>query len=291
MLMTMRTTLAAGLVLLAASSALAEGPVAPPGGEPSPEEEIARLAVLISKGLRENEESLGRLARGQAGAPKAVDIDLPKSHSADCACSACSKKEGAPAPSGSRGEPQPGQPQPGPPRPGEGGGTRPGAGGEPAPSGTGGGAAGGGDRGLLRGSATQGREIASALDELLRQAGRMGQGPGGGGSGDGGDGRGGRDPKDSERKGGDQPNSGEKSDEPPEVKHGAKPPASDRDPPPEIDPKSVFFAKLPDKVREAVTNGDFDQVPEKYRDLIREWTKALSEKDRKQAEAAGGEGR
>ncbi len=41
----------------------------------------------------------------------------------------------------------------------------------------------------------------------------------------------------------------------------------------------VFFAKLPDKVREAVLNGDFDQVPERYRDLIREWTRTMSEKE------------
>jgi hypothetical protein len=45
----------------------------------------------------------------------------------------------------------------------------------------------------------------------------------------------------------------------------------------------VFFAKLPDKVREAVLNGDFDQVPERYRDLIREWTIKLAEQEEKES--------
>ncbi|HEU4394986.1 MAG TPA: hypothetical protein VFS92_05420 [Planctomycetota bacterium] len=255
--------------------------MAPPAGGPSPEEEIARLAIQISKGLRENEEALARLARGHGGNPKAVDIDLPKTHASDCSCSSCSKPGASGQPGGSA---QPG----GAPQPG--GATQPGGKPEPGPGGKPGGASGGDTEGLLRGSAAQGREIASNLDELLRQASRLG-GQGGGGGGGGSEPKapgGGDDPKEpADHKKGEDPTSGKKTNEPPEGKQGKKPPAADREPPPEIDPKSVFFAKLPDKVREAVTNGDFDQVPEKYRDLIREWTKALSEKDKKAAEAGG----
>jgi hypothetical protein len=277
----MRVILSAGLLLAAAAPALAtavhppvEGPVAPPAGGPSPEEEIARLAIEITKGLRENEEALARLARGQGGDPKAVDINLPKT----------TVKTSNPQPAGSEGSGQPGG------APGSGGATQPGGKPEPGPGGKPEDASGGDPGELLRGSAAQGREIASDLEELLKQAAKMSKGGGGGGSSRGGEPREpeGGDPKDlANHKKGEDPTSGKKTDEPPEGKQGKKPPAADREPPPEIDPKSVFFAKLPDKVREAVTNGDFDQVPEKYRDLIREWTKALSEKDKKATEAAG----
>ncbi len=78
----MRNPLPAALLLLAApvafaSPAQAEGPVGPGGGR-SPEEEIARLAIKISKALKENEEALTRLARGEKGVPAAVDISLPR---------------------------------------------------------------------------------------------------------------------------------------------------------------------------------------------------------------------
>lgn len=143
------------------------------------------------------------------------------------------------------------------------------------------------------------------IDEILRNAAKMGQGKGQ----EGGDPNG--EPRDSGK--GDDPNRGPKPEKrgPEEKKdplaqnkpedgqtpkHGEKtkdpmdpkdpkgktpPPASEKRPPDPKDAAGVFFARLPDKVREAVLAGDFDQVPEKYRDLLREWTRALAEQDRK----------
>ena len=82
-----------------------------------------------------------------------------------------------------------------------------------------------------------------------------------------------------------KPESGAKS---PEKPKGPVPPPDGKVLPPDAkDARGVFFAKLPDKVREAVLNGDFDHVPEKYRDLIREWTAELARKENE--ERASGE--
>ena len=78
-----------------------------------------------------------------------------------------------------------------------------------------------------------------------------------------------------------RPEGGEKSKSPPDKKPDALPPRSDKAPPPAADLKGIFLARLPDKVREAVLAGDFDQVPEKYRELVRAWTKALAAEDEK----------
>jgi len=48
----------------------------------------------------------------------------------------------------------------------------------------------------------------------------------------------------------------------------------------------VFLARLPDKVREAVENKDFDKVPEKYRELVREWSLKLAAMDAEKAKEA-----
>ena len=89
--------------------------------------------------------------------------------------------------------------------------------------------------------------------------------------------------KDNKPEGDGNPERGEKSKSQPDKKGGVPPSTPKRPSAKEL--QGVFLAKLPDKVREAVENGDFDQVPEKYRDLIREWTKALSAADK---EATGG---
>lgn len=74
-----KTILAAALpLLLAAPAAWAAQPEGGPA-EGSPEQKIAELAVKISRALRENEEALARLARGEKGDPKAVDVSLPPS--------------------------------------------------------------------------------------------------------------------------------------------------------------------------------------------------------------------
>jgi len=236
--------LAPVLALLAAPAAFAEGPVGPAPGPSSPEEEMAQLTIRISKALKQNEEALTRIARGEQGKAAPVDIRIPPG------------QEG-----GSEGKAPSEQPK----------------GGEPSE--------GGDPREALRKSAEQGQAISSSLDELLRLAGQMGGGGGGGGresSPQESDGEGKKDPKKPDQ--GD-PESGEKSKQPPEETKGKRPPTSEKDPPKTEDPREYFFAKLPDKVKEAILNGDFDQVPEKYRDLVAEWTKALGEKDRKETES------
>jgi hypothetical protein len=140
------------------------------------------------------------------------------------------------------------------------------------------------------------------IDEILRNAAKMGEGRSEGSGGDHGEptsGEKGKDPKGEpkpEKRGpeekkdplaqnkpenGDRPEGGEKPKDPKDPKGKAPPPGSEKRPPDPKDAAGVFFARLPDKVREAVLNGDFDQVPEKYRDLLREWTRALAEQDRK----------
>ncbi len=94
------------------------------------------------------------------------------------------------------------------------------------------------------------------------------------------DNKGGKDGKDEDPASGD-PQGGKHNDRTPRDK--ARPPSSEKRPPTPQELKGVFFAKLPDKVREAVLNGDFDQVPEKYRELVREWTKALAEREAEEA--------
>ncbi len=151
----------------------------------------------------------------------------------------------------------------------------------------------------MQGSSGKGRSIVKSMDDLLKIAAQSSTSSGGGGdpsgSGSSGGGEGKdrsakkdqeekKDPlKDNKKAGDGDPEKGEHVKDPP--KKPVDPPKSDRQKPKPQDMKGVFLARLPDKVREAVLNGDFDQVPEKYRELVREWTKALSEKD---AEEEGG---
>ena len=76
---------AAALLLGAAGLALAapEGPVPPPVGPEggSPEEQIQELAKKISRELKENEEALAKLARGEKAIPKGVNIEIPETGS------------------------------------------------------------------------------------------------------------------------------------------------------------------------------------------------------------------
>ena len=92
-----------------------------------------------------------------------------------------------------------------------------------------------------------------------------------------------KDPLQDNKPGGTgKPDSPEKAKSPEEAKGKTPPSTSEKRTPNARDVQGVFFAQLPAKVREAVDNGDFDQVPEKYRDIIREWTKALAEKDKRE---------
>ena len=91
-------TLAATVLALAAGSAplfvagtaRADGPSAQEGPDPQAMDELHKISLRISKSLKENEEALARLARGEQGTPKKVDIEIPPSDR---------KPETSPAPS------------------------------------------------------------------------------------------------------------------------------------------------------------------------------------------------
>lgn len=80
-----------------------------------------------------------------------------------------------------------------------------------------------------------------------------------------------RDPKNS----GDPKNAQEAKNKP---KTGnKKPPEAKKDPAAEPDPERDWMALLPEKMRQAVKNGDWDKVPPKWRKLIEEYTKKMSD--------------
>jgi hypothetical protein len=95
-----------------------------------------------------------------------------------------------------------------------------------------------------------------------------------------------KDPLKDNKPGNDKPDNPEKTKSPDEPKGSVPPPSGEKRPPAPRDLKGVFEARLPDKVREAIDNGDFDQIPERYRELVREFTRALAEKEKKEVEAA-----
>jgi hypothetical protein len=72
-----KPTFLAAALLLSAGAARAEGPVTPPQG-PDPMEEIQKASIRVSKALKESEEALSKIARGERAEPKPVDVDLPK---------------------------------------------------------------------------------------------------------------------------------------------------------------------------------------------------------------------
>jgi hypothetical protein len=72
----LKILLTPAFLLLAAATALAEGPVQPPeGGDPVGE--IKKAAVKITRAMKEAEASLTKVARGETAEPKPVDIQLP----------------------------------------------------------------------------------------------------------------------------------------------------------------------------------------------------------------------
>jgi hypothetical protein len=72
----MQRLLFAAALLLAGSAARAEGPVGPPeGGDPV--EEIKKAAAKVTQGMKDSEEALTKVAKGEKADPKAVDITLP----------------------------------------------------------------------------------------------------------------------------------------------------------------------------------------------------------------------
>ena len=66
----------AGPLLVLAASARAEGPVG--GDAEDAAAKLREIAIRISKSLKENEEALARIARGEQATVRPVDITLPK---------------------------------------------------------------------------------------------------------------------------------------------------------------------------------------------------------------------
>jgi len=83
-----------------------------------------------------------------------------------------------------------------------------------------------------------------------------------------------RDPKNSADR--NEPNSGEKSESEPEST-AKKPPESAKDKPAAPNPDEDWMATLPEKIRQAVKNGEWDRIPARYRELIQEYTKRMAE--------------
>lgn len=260
--------------LLVASPARAEGPVE--GGDL--QQQVEELAKKISRALKENEQQLTRLARGDQGKPRDVDIKLPEDGGSP-----------PPTPTESEGGGGKGEGE-------KGGGGNPGGGSGEGSAGT---RASEGLRQLMEGASRSGQSASSGIGELLRLAQQMGSNGSGGepgehpekkpGEGDPQDpGKKEQDPKSEapEDKPGDQkpggdPDQGKRNDDK-NTEPEKKPPVSDKAPPTARDLEGVFFVRLPDKVREAIRNGDFDRVPEKYRAMVAEWTRLLAEKDKEE---------
>ena len=68
--------LPAAALLAFAGAARAEGPVE--GGESDDAAKVREISIRISKALKENEEALASIARGEKATPRPVDISLPK---------------------------------------------------------------------------------------------------------------------------------------------------------------------------------------------------------------------
>ena len=74
----LRRALPLGALLLgAAGTAFALPPQEGPDSGHGAEEQVKELSRKISRELKENEEALARLARGEKAEPKKVDIELP----------------------------------------------------------------------------------------------------------------------------------------------------------------------------------------------------------------------
>jgi hypothetical protein len=84
-----------------------------------------------------------------------------------------------------------------------------------------------------------------------------------------------RDPKNSSE-GNKEPNSPEDSKSEPEGET-AKPPPSDTDDPSMPNPEDDWLGRLPDKLRQAVLNGEYDKLPPKFRKLLERYLKRLAE--------------
>jgi hypothetical protein len=86
-----------------------------------------------------------------------------------------------------------------------------------------------------------------------------------------------QDPKDKPEVQKEQPKGGEeKKDPPPRDKTDRPPPESEREKPrsPEFE---QWWASLPDQARKQYETQDWDSIPPKWREFLREWMKKMAE--------------
>ena len=137
---------------------------------------------------------------------------------------------------------------------------------------------------LLKQSQESGAAAADKMKEILEKAPQSG---GGGGSGEQEQPSEGEDAKRKEQEKNvderdpmnsgeqDQPTNGEENEKEPDS--AAKTPESETEKPPEPDPNEEWLRRLPEKIRLAYKNGEWNRIPEKYRRLIEAYTKRMAE--------------
>jgi hypothetical protein len=141
---------------------------------------------------------------------------------------------------------------------------------------------------LLKGSGENGRKASEKMIEILENAPQQ-SGGGGGQEEQPPDSEAERKRKEQEQKveerdpqntGEGDPMNGEKREEQPGDPSAKKPPQADPDKPSEPDPNADWLANLPEQVRQAYLNGEWEVIPLRWRRMIEEYTKKVASSDR-----------
>ncbi len=260
--LTMLLVLATACVLFSGVSAYAEGEGEAEG---SVEEKIKKKMQEIIKLMEENERVLLKVSTGASGKARRVDVDVPDPKG----------KGGTSSKGGNSSE----------------GGSGQGSSGGGSAGGSSGGSSGGGEkakeigrkmRELIEGQKSKGGKIPGEMGELMRMIPRKsGKGQQGGQPQDGGD------PKSKEQKEQEardarkelgekneqnDPKDGDKPKDPAKrVPKGGKPDASKVDQAQRKDNVPPWAATLPPEIRDALAGGRAEDVPAKYRPLIKKY--------------------
>ncbi|MCU0722007.1 MAG: hypothetical protein MUC63_00050 [Planctomycetes bacterium] len=88
------------------------------------------------------------------------------------------------------------------------------------------------------------------------------------------------DERDPRNTGEGDPKDGRRREERPENPDAKKPPRTDPDKAAEPDPNAEWLANLPEQVRQAYLNGEWEVIPLRWRKLIEEYTKRVASSDR-----------
>src|SRR5262249_49906552 len=129
-----------------------------------------------------------------------------------------------------------------------------------------------GIRELIQKMKGDGKGVSDGIKWMLEKVVKEGKGPG---SPSGGGGGGGSDKDRQPQKNADDPKSPEK-DKPEKPKDTSKKAESKTEPPrtPEFE---QWYAELPPQVRKAYDSQDWDSIPPKWREMLKEWTKKMAE--------------